>query len=95
MLQSLISGAWYDTMMRDLHLVDACIALKACEIGPLPRQPGACSARLRTRRALCISSVQLPSGLMSELCAEALRAGIAPERVKNLIRAIPPGACIA
>ena len=24
----LISGAWYERMMRDLHLVDACIALR-------------------------------------------------------------------
>jgi LuxR family maltose regulon positive regulatory protein len=83
--RSLISGAWYDRMMCDLYLVDACIALKR-------RDLARCHSSLGS--AFCVPSGEFFASLvfifhpalMSGLCAEALRAGIRSEYVKGLIR---------
>ena len=91
---SLISGAWYDTMMRDLHLVDACIALRRRDLVRCHSSlESALPASDRERFASLAFSFH--PGLMSELCAEALRAGIRPEAGQGPDPAIPPGARIA
>jgi len=80
----LISGTWYDRMMRDLHLVDACIALRR---GDLARCHSSLAAALPAADVERFASLAFSfhPGLMSELCAEALRADIRPDYVKRLI----------
>jgi LuxR family transcriptional regulator, maltose regulon positive regulatory protein len=82
--RGLISGAWYDRMMRDLHLVDACIALKRNDRA---RCHSSLASALPTEEVERFASLAFSfhPGLMSRLCAEALRADIRPGYVKRLI----------
>ncbi len=80
-----IRGTAFDGSLRDHDLLDACIALRRGDRAECHRLL-ACALDTSKSARTASQAFILHPGLMAEVCAEALRAGISLEQVKSLIK---------
>jgi ATP/maltotriose-dependent transcriptional regulator MalT/DNA-binding SARP family transcriptional activator len=83
--RSVIGKASFDRSLRDHDLLEACVCLRRGDRPGCHRMLAQALARSKSGRAASHVFVLYPR-LMSEVCAEALRAGLAVDQVENLIK---------